>query len=86
MIDRLVIFGGSGDLAGRYLLPALAALQAGGRLSERFELAGARLANRVLDRADEAEEAWRVLTPVLDGWARELVPLAEYEAGSSGPS
>ena len=38
MIDRLVIFGGTGDLAGRYLLPGLAALLAQGHLSERFEL------------------------------------------------
>jgi glucose-6-phosphate 1-dehydrogenase len=36
-------------------------------------------------RADEAEEAWRVLTPVLDGWSRDLAPLTEYDAGSSGP-
>jgi glucose-6-phosphate 1-dehydrogenase len=36
-------------------------------------------------RADEAEEAWRVLTPVLEGWSRNLVPLEEYDAGSEGP-
>jgi glucose-6-phosphate 1-dehydrogenase len=36
-------------------------------------------------RADEAEEAWRVLTPVLDGWSRDLAPLEEYDAGSRGP-
>jgi glucose-6-phosphate 1-dehydrogenase len=36
-------------------------------------------------RADEAEEAWRVLTPVLEGWAHNLVPLEEYDAGSEGP-
>jgi glucose-6-phosphate 1-dehydrogenase len=36
-------------------------------------------------RADEAEEAWRVLTPVLEGWSRNLAPLTEYDAGSSGP-
>jgi glucose-6-phosphate 1-dehydrogenase len=36
-------------------------------------------------RADEAEEAWRVLTPVLDGWSRDGAPLNEYDAGSSGP-
>jgi glucose-6-phosphate 1-dehydrogenase len=36
-------------------------------------------------RADEAEEAWRVFTPVLDGWARGLRPLEEYDAGSQGP-
>jgi glucose-6-phosphate 1-dehydrogenase len=37
-------------------------------------------------RADEAEEAWRVLMPVLDGWARNLVPLEEYAAGTDGPA
>ncbi|WP_316741833.1 glucose-6-phosphate dehydrogenase [Streptomyces sp. MK7] len=36
-------------------------------------------------RGDEAEEAWRVLTPVLDAWERDLVPLREYPAGSDGP-
>ncbi|MBD0424778.1 glucose-6-phosphate dehydrogenase [Streptomyces sp. TRM S81-3] len=35
-------------------------------------------------RGDEAEEAWRVLTPVLDAWERDLVPLEEYPAGSEG--
>jgi glucose-6-phosphate 1-dehydrogenase len=36
-------------------------------------------------RGDEAEEAWRVVTPVLEGWARDEVPLEEYDAGSAGP-
>jgi glucose-6-phosphate 1-dehydrogenase len=36
-------------------------------------------------RGDEAEEAWRVLTPVLEGWSRNLAPLEEYDAGSRGP-
>ena len=36
-------------------------------------------------RGDEAEESWRVLTPVLEGWARDLAPLREYDAGSGGP-
>ncbi|MEU1283517.1 glucose-6-phosphate dehydrogenase [Kitasatospora sp. NPDC005856] len=36
-------------------------------------------------RGDEAEEAWRVLEPVLTGWERDLVPLEEYPAGSQGP-
>jgi glucose-6-phosphate 1-dehydrogenase len=34
---------------------------------------------------DEAEEAWRVVTPVLDGWANGAVPIEEYPAGSAGP-
>ncbi len=36
-------------------------------------------------RGDEAEEAWRVLTPVLSAWAKDLVPMEEYAAGSDGP-
>lgn len=36
-------------------------------------------------RADEAEESWRVVTPVLDAWSKGLVPLHEYPAGSDGP-
>jgi glucose-6-phosphate 1-dehydrogenase len=34
-------------------------------------------------RGDEAEQAWRVLTPVLQAWAEDLVPLQEYPAGAS---
>jgi glucose-6-phosphate 1-dehydrogenase len=37
-------------------------------------------------RGDEAEEAWRVVTPVLEAWAEGAVPLAEYRAGSAGPA
>ncbi|MFD0330834.1 hypothetical protein ACFQZC_28170 [Streptacidiphilus monticola] len=36
-------------------------------------------------RGDEAEEAWRILTPVLTAWSQGLVPLDEYPAGSDGP-
>jgi len=32
-----------------------------------------------------AEEAWRIVTPVLDAWAAGVVPLGEYAAGSNGP-
>ncbi|MGI8534552.1 MAG: hypothetical protein ACR2LP_06730, partial [Candidatus Limnocylindrales bacterium] len=38
MIGSLVLFGASGDLAGRYLLPALAALLDAGRLPHGFAL------------------------------------------------
>jgi glucose-6-phosphate 1-dehydrogenase len=37
-------------------------------------------------RGDEAEEAWRVLAPVMSAWSRDLVPLDEYPAGSDGPT
>src|SRR5690242_6449023 len=36
-------------------------------------------------RGDEAEEAWRVVAPVLSAWSKDLVPLLEYPAGSGGP-
>ncbi|HZC13562.1 MAG TPA: glucose-6-phosphate dehydrogenase [Thermoleophilaceae bacterium] len=54
MIDRLVVFGATGDLTGRYLLPGLAALKALGHLSERFELVGASLE----DWDDEQFRSW----------------------------
>ena len=37
-------------------------------------------------RADEAEECWRIIQPVRDAWARDAVPLEEYEAGTTGPA
>jgi glucose-6-phosphate 1-dehydrogenase len=41
MIERLAIFGATGDLTARCLLPGLAALQAAGQLGGRFQLASA---------------------------------------------
>jgi glucose-6-phosphate 1-dehydrogenase len=40
---------------------------------------------RLSIRGDEAEESWRVMTPILQGWAENLVPMQEYPAGSAGP-
>jgi glucose-6-phosphate 1-dehydrogenase len=37
-------------------------------------------------RADEAEEAWRLLAPVLESWSQGVPPLEEYDAGSDGPA
>jgi glucose-6-phosphate 1-dehydrogenase len=37
-------------------------------------------------RSDEAEEAWRIMDPVLRAWADDRVPLEEYPAGSDGPA
>ena len=36
-------------------------------------------------RGDEAEESWRIVEPILEGWGRGLAPMREYEAGSDGP-
>jgi glucose-6-phosphate 1-dehydrogenase len=35
---------------------------------------------------EEAEEAWRIVTPVLQAWSDDRVPLSEYPAGSTGPA
>jgi glucose-6-phosphate 1-dehydrogenase len=37
-------------------------------------------------RGDEAEQAWRIVTPIIEAWAEGRVPMQEYPAGSSGPS
>lgn len=37
-------------------------------------------------RGDVAEECWRIVGPVLDAWAADRVPLAEYRAGWAGPT
>jgi glucose-6-phosphate 1-dehydrogenase len=37
-------------------------------------------------RADEAEESWRVVEPILENWENGRVPLLEYPAGSRGPA
>jgi glucose-6-phosphate 1-dehydrogenase len=55
MIERLVLFGATGDLAGRFLLPALASLQAAGRLPEGFQVVA--VGRRELDGLTEARQA-----------------------------
>lgn len=36
-------------------------------------------------RGDMAEECWRIVTPVIEAWQADEVPLGEYAAGSMGP-
>src|SRR3978361_2354056 len=40
MISRLLLLGATGDLAGRFLLPALAQLSADGRLPDGLQVVG----------------------------------------------
>src|SRR4051812_49095899 len=78
MIANLVIFGASGDLAGRFLFPALAALRASGRLPDGFAIVGT--AREPLDdeafrrhvSARLAEHAAGVPTEHRDALARSL--------------
>ena len=37
-------------------------------------------------RDDEAEEAWRIVEPILEAWREGQVSLLEYPAGSAGPT
>lgn len=34
-------------------------------------------------RGDEAEEAWRIMQPIVDAWADDAVPMREYPAGTT---
>ena len=65
-------------------------------LDKRFPSGGlpayARLLLDILDgdptlsiRGDEAEEAWRIIEPILEVWEKGGVPLVDYPAGSGGP-
>ena len=36
-------------------------------------------------RGDEAEEAWRVIDPVMTAWSAGAVPMQEYVAGQAPP-
>jgi glucose-6-phosphate 1-dehydrogenase len=36
-------------------------------------------------RTDEVDQAWRIVDPVLESWARGQPPVSGYAAGSWGP-
>jgi glucose-6-phosphate 1-dehydrogenase len=36
-------------------------------------------------RGDVAEECWRIVSPVISAWQKNLVPIENYAAGSGGP-
>lgn len=37
-------------------------------------------------RGDEAEESWRIVEPIMQSWAEGVPAIAEYPAGSGGPT
>lgn len=41
--------------------------------------------SRLSVSGEEAEQAWRIVDPVLQAWAQDAVPLLEYPAGTAGP-
>lgn len=81
-LDRLVILGATGDLAGRFLYPALAALLAADRLPATFSFIGAA-------REDLDDESFRrLVADRLEGHAddisepirKQLVHVARYQS------
>ena len=74
MIRTLVLFGATGDLAKRYLFPALGALEAAKRLPEGFHVIGG--ARDILDEEgvrqlagdDIPAHMWRRPTPWSGQW------------------
>ncbi|MDP3151898.1 MAG: glucose-6-phosphate dehydrogenase [Archangium sp.] len=81
------------NLTGPERSPTLRAVSLEADLTQEALPAYARILLDVLEgrstlsiRADEAEEAWRIVEPVVDAWRSGAVPLLEYAAGSTGPS
>lgn len=74
VIDRFAIFGATGDLTARYLLPAIGLLHARGALRDRFEVLG--IAHDDLDTEsfrNRIGRAWQEKAPHLDSSLREAV-------------
>lgn len=42
--------------------------------------------SRLFIRNDEVEEMWKIIQPIADAWADNVVPLQVYVAGTDGPS
>jgi glucose-6-phosphate 1-dehydrogenase len=83
---RLEIAASAGGPAEATPIPLRADLPAGDVGAYATMLAGVFTGDQTpFLREDEAEEAWRVVQPILDAWEGGRVPLREYRAGSDGP-
>lgn len=83
MIRRFLIYGVLGDLAARYLLPALSELQAAGALPEGFSVTGVGLEDLDTEAVRRllAERLER-LAPGMDDSSRDaLLPALDYRRG-----
>jgi glucose-6-phosphate 1-dehydrogenase len=80
MITCLAIFGASGDLTARYLMPALAALHEAGRLPQGFRILG--LAREPMDREEfrrRLVEKMRTAAPQVKPDSRDaIVSVTDY--------
>jgi glucose-6-phosphate 1-dehydrogenase len=86
VIDKLLVLGASGDLAGRYLFPALAHLHEAGRLSEPLAIVG--VARDDWDtaafRGHIAARLERHAATVDPGAREALVTMASYQRTDAG--
>ena len=77
---------GPGDIFSLDRTTLLAELSASELLPYGEVLEGVLTGDPLLSvRGDTAEDCWRIVEPVLEAWARDAVPLEEYDAGTSGP-
>jgi Glucose-6-phosphate dehydrogenase, NAD binding domain len=76
MIERMVLFGASGDLTSRLLTLALAQLAEAKLLPPGFTVLGSANTDwsTLFIRGDEAEQAWRIIDPVMNAWTAGAVP------------
>jgi glucose-6-phosphate 1-dehydrogenase len=75
----MVIFGATGDLTHRKLVPALYNLAADGALPPAVSVVG-------FARRDEVEEAWKFVDAIRAEWDKNSDDLALYAAGTWGPT
>jgi len=73
----LVIFGITGDLSRRYILPALADLHKNGQLPADFKLVG--ISRREINVSEVLTAATKVLKPYLDMVQMDVAEIADYQ-------
>jgi glucose-6-phosphate 1-dehydrogenase len=84
----LRLLGSTPDASHRLTTVSLVGSQPESRLSPYAHV----LLNLLQGRTDlsvsgeEAEQAWRIMTPIREAWDQGLVPMEEYPAGSTVPS
>jgi glucose-6-phosphate 1-dehydrogenase len=88
MLDQLVIFGGTGDLAARLLLPALAHLRADGDVPETLRILGVGqedwTRDRYRDHVRKALTAHAADLGDVHGWLLERVDYASADVTDAG--
>jgi glucose-6-phosphate 1-dehydrogenase len=86
-LDLDLVLNGEGDPFTLERVPLQTQLR-DGDLSAYGEVIGGLLEGdpSLSVRGDVAEECWRIVTPVIEAWRKDAVPLLSYPAGSEGPA